>query len=53
MYAPKYLLKNYHQFRYLLDNPYQEPKSTADGGRRSKRPEGRPPARSKLDVVEG
>lgn len=26
MYAPKYLLKNYDQFRYLLDNPYQEPK---------------------------
>uniref|UniRef100_A0AC11EE01 Beta-1,4-mannosyl-glycoprotein 4-beta-N-acetylglucosaminyltransferase n=1 Tax=Ovis aries TaxID=9940 RepID=A0AC11EE01_SHEEP len=53
MYAPKYLLKNYDQFRYLLDNPYQEPKSTAAGGRRNKGPEGRPPARGKLDVVEG
>ncbi|EQB77201.1 beta-1,4-mannosyl-glycoprotein 4-beta-N-acetylglucosaminyltransferase [Camelus ferus] len=53
MYAPKYLLKNYDQFRYLLDNPYQEPKSTAAGGRRSKGPEGRPLARGKLDVVEG
>lgn len=31
MCAPKYLLKNYDQFRYLLDNPYQEPKSTAGG----------------------
>ncbi|XP_045635611.1 LOW QUALITY PROTEIN: beta-1,4-mannosyl-glycoprotein 4-beta-N-acetylglucosaminyltransferase [Ursus americanus] len=53
MYAPKYLLSNYAQFRYLLDNPYQEPKSTAKGGRRNRGPEGRPPARGKLDVVEG
>ncbi|KFO36661.1 Beta-1,4-mannosyl-glycoprotein 4-beta-N-acetylglucosaminyltransferase [Fukomys damarensis] len=54
MYAPKYLLKNYDQFRYLLDNPYQEPKSTVAGGRRNKGPEGRPSAaRDKLDTVEG
>ena len=53
MYAPKYLLKNYDQFRYLLDNPYREPKSTAAGGWRNKGSEGRPPARGKLDVVEG
>uniref|UniRef100_A0A8B9WIA6 Beta-1,4-mannosyl-glycoprotein 4-beta-N-acetylglucosaminyltransferase n=1 Tax=Bos mutus grunniens TaxID=30521 RepID=A0A8B9WIA6_BOSMU len=53
MYAPKYLLKNYDQFRYLLDNPYREPKSTAAGGWRNKGSEGRPPARGKVDVVEG
>lgn len=52
MYAPKYLLKNYDQFRYLLDNPYREPKSTVEGGRLGS--EGRlPAARSKLDAVEG
>uniref|UniRef100_A0A2K5HR89 Beta-1,4-mannosyl-glycoprotein 4-beta-N-acetylglucosaminyltransferase n=1 Tax=Colobus angolensis palliatus TaxID=336983 RepID=A0A2K5HR89_COLAP len=53
MYAPKYLLKNYDQFRYLLDNPYQEPRSTAAGGRRHRGPEGRLPARGKLDEAEG
>ncbi|CAO2601739.1 Beta-1,4-mannosyl-glycoprotein 4-beta-N-acetylglucosaminyltransferase [Lemmus lemmus] len=54
MYAPKYLLKNYDQFRYLLDNPYREPKSTVEGGRRNLGSEGRfPAARGKLDAVEG
>ncbi|XP_070362949.1 beta-1,4-mannosyl-glycoprotein 4-beta-N-acetylglucosaminyltransferase isoform X1 [Equus asinus] len=53
MYAPKYLLKNYDQFRYLLDNPYQKPKSAEEAGQRNKGPEGRPSARGKLDTVEG
>ncbi|XP_040133729.1 beta-1,4-mannosyl-glycoprotein 4-beta-N-acetylglucosaminyltransferase [Ictidomys tridecemlineatus] len=54
MYAPKYLLKNYDQFRYLLDNPYQEPKSTEEGARSKGPREGRPPAaRGQSDVVEG
>uniref|UniRef100_A0A8C5NZ14 Mannoside acetylglucosaminyltransferase 3 n=1 Tax=Jaculus jaculus TaxID=51337 RepID=A0A8C5NZ14_JACJA len=53
MYAPKYLLKNYDRFRYLLDNPYQEPKSTAEGWQRNPSPAGRPlAARGKLEVVE-
>lgn len=54
MYAPKYLLKNYDQFRYLLENPYREPKSTEEGGRRNQGSDGRPSAvRGKLDTVEG
>ncbi|EPQ10890.1 Beta-1,4-mannosyl-glycoprotein 4-beta-N-acetylglucosaminyltransferase [Myotis brandtii] len=53
MYAPKYLLQNYHRFRYLLDNPYQGPRSTAAGGPRGRGSEGRPPARAKSDAVEG
>ncbi|XP_040610054.1 beta-1,4-mannosyl-glycoprotein 4-beta-N-acetylglucosaminyltransferase isoform X2 [Mesocricetus auratus] len=53
MYAPKYLLKNYNKFRYLLDNPYREPKSTAEGGPRNLGSEGKSPARGRLETVEG
>ncbi|XP_074434646.1 beta-1,4-mannosyl-glycoprotein 4-beta-N-acetylglucosaminyltransferase isoform X2 [Larus michahellis] len=28
MYAPKYLLKNYQRFRYLLENPYRKAEGT-------------------------
>uniref|UniRef100_G1TGE5 KRAB domain-containing protein n=1 Tax=Oryctolagus cuniculus TaxID=9986 RepID=G1TGE5_RABIT len=38
MYAPKYLLRNYDQFRYLLDNPYLEPQSLGAGGQQSSVP---------------
>ncbi|XP_058164811.1 beta-1,4-mannosyl-glycoprotein 4-beta-N-acetylglucosaminyltransferase isoform X2 [Dasypus novemcinctus] len=54
MYAPKYLLKNYRQFRYLLENPYEEPRSTAEGRRPGGDAEDRPPpAAGKPDAVEG
>ncbi|KAK4830916.1 hypothetical protein QYF61_014115 [Mycteria americana] len=32
MYAPKYLLKNYQRFRYLLENPYQKAESAGPAG---------------------
>ncbi|XP_040844172.1 beta-1,4-mannosyl-glycoprotein 4-beta-N-acetylglucosaminyltransferase [Ochotona curzoniae] len=64
MYAPKYLLKNYDQFRYLLDNPYTEPRGTAAAGtagaggarRGAAAPEARlpaPPPRGRLDAKGG